>query len=200
MAPVGAVWQSWGHVLIACALAAPVAAVLVVTLARRRVRRGVPARIALRHTVAEIGVLAGTLPWVWMILTPAGGQGAVSLVPLVDLAATLRDEPGTALVQVGANSLLFLPLGFLLPLRFPRLAGVARMTAVGAAASAVLELCQYVFDLGRVSSVDDVLMNATGAAIGAGIGAVHAARLRRGRSVSDRALARLGLPRPVSET
>lgn len=194
---MGTVWQAWGQVLIVCAVAAPLVCCLVAVLVRWRIRNGAGARVALRHSVAEVGVLAGTLPWVWMILTPTGGAGAVSLVPLVDLAETLRSDPVTVFVQVGANSLLFLPLGFLLPVRFPRLAGVARMTLVGAGLSAALEVSQYVFDLGRVSSVDDVLMNAAGAAIGAGIGAVHAMRRRRGRSMSDRVLTRLGWPDPV---
>ncbi|WP_436787499.1 VanZ family protein [Yinghuangia sp. YIM S10712] len=58
----------------------------------------------------------------------------------------------SAVVQVGANLALFVPLGFLLPLRAERFAGVARMTAVGAVLSGSLETAQYAFGLGRVAS------------------------------------------------
>lgn len=156
----------WGGVLTVWALALPVLAAGGWAALRWRVRRGVARDIALRHTLAEAGILGGTLPWIWMILTPTTGERLVSWVPLVDLAETLTDSATAAVVQVGANLVLFLPLGFLLPLRLPALAGAARLFAVGAVISGSLEIAQYALDLGRVSSVDDVLMNATGAAIG----------------------------------
>ncbi|MFE3542630.1 VanZ family protein [Nocardia sp. NPDC059177] len=83
-------------------------------------------------------------------------------------------------------------MGFLLPLRFPRLAGAARMTLIGAGLSATLEIAQYAFDLGRVSSIDDVLMNAAGAGLGALLAGTHHTRRTTGRSHSDRMLTRLG--------
>lgn len=153
----------WGDVLTVWALGIPVliGGVWLVV----RLRRGQPH--AVRNTVAEAGILGGTLPWLWMILTPTGRPREISLVPLTDLFETLTDDPFQAFVQVGANLIVFLPLGFLLPLRLPRFGGVRRMFLFGAALSALLETAQYVLDLGRVSSIDDVLMNAAGAAIGA---------------------------------
>ncbi|WP_157554959.1 VanZ family protein [Nocardia crassostreae] len=136
-------------------------------LVRIRVRRGRRRGEALRWTVTEAGILARTLPWVWMILTPAHGERKVILIPFRDFLATLMEASTNTVVQIGANLILFVPLGFFLPLRFPRFAGVARMFAVGFALSAALEIAQYALDLGRYSSIDDVLMNATGAALGA---------------------------------
>ncbi|MGW6728536.1 VanZ family protein [Nocardia sp. NPDC055029] len=188
---MGSVWDSWGHVLTVWALAVPTVLATTVLLVRRRIGSGTPRRIALRHSIAEVGILTATLPWVWMILTPTTGERAVSLVPLRDLADTLSAAPTTALVQVGANLVLFVPLGFLLPLRFPRLSGALRMTGVGALLSATLEVAQYVLDLGRVSSVDDVLMNAAGAGVGALLATVHVARRESGYSHSDRVLTQL---------
>ncbi|QLY29495.1 VanZ family protein [Nocardia huaxiensis] len=163
------VWEMWGGVLVAWALAIPVLTAAVYTGVRWRIGRGTPRETAVRHTVAEAGILGGTLPWIWMILTPVNGVREISWVPLRDLVATLTDSASAAVVQVGANLILFVPLGFLLPLRFPRFAGAARMFAVGALISATLEIAQYALDIGRVSSVDDVLMNATGAAVGAAL-------------------------------
>ncbi|MEV0062270.1 VanZ family protein [Nocardia sp. NPDC050718] len=189
---MGSVWASWGHVLIVWLVAVPALAAATALLIRRRLRAGLPRRQALRHSIAEVGILGATLPWVWMILTPAAGERAISAVPLRDLLDTLGAAPGTAVVQVGANLILFVPLGFLLPLRFPRLAGVLRMTAVGALVSTTLELLQYVLELGRVSSIDDVLLNAAGAGLGAALAAVHVARRESGSARSDRVLRRLG--------
>lgn len=117
--------------------------------------------------MAEAGILLGTLPWIWMILTPAHGERKVILMPLVDLIETLLEASTNTVVQVVANTILFIPLGFFLPRRFPWFGTVPRMLAVGALLSAGLETAQYVLDLGRWSSIDDVLMNATGAGIGA---------------------------------
>lgn len=177
------VWSSWGNVLVAWAIAVPIVFLGAWLLFRLRLRRGSSRPEALRFTVAEAGVLLGTLPWVWMILTPVDGERTVLPVPFRDLLETLGDTPMRAFVQVGANLIVFVPLGFFLPLRFPRLMGVWRMTLLGAVFSAVLETAQYVFDLGRFSSIDDVLMNAAGA----GIGALILTRVFLRRSCNSRA-------------
>ncbi|WP_243845113.1 hypothetical protein [Mumia sp. ZJ1417] len=67
-------------------------------------------RPALRTTLAEIGIVCGTLPWVWLTLRPAGGaaHGTVSLVPLRDLSSM---PP----YQVVGNLLVFAALGFFAP-------------------------------------------------------------------------------------
>jgi glycopeptide antibiotics resistance protein len=115
----------------------------------------------------------------------------VSLVPLHDITATLAGPPTAAVVQFGANLALFVPLGFFLPLRVPRLGGVRRMLFLGAAVSAVLEAAQYAFGLGRVASVDDVLLNAAGAALGA---TVHRATIARSGSAEPEPTARPAAP------
>ncbi|MER7247545.1 VanZ family protein [Kribbella sp. NPDC000426] len=136
-------------------LALPVAA-LVVPL----VRRGRPWRIA----VAEVGIVYGTLPWVWMTLIPGSHAGVaprrVSLVPLHDLVTM----PGP---QIVGNLFVFAALGFLAPLRFAALASVPRILALAAGCSIAIEVSQYVFQLDRVSSVDDVLLNTAGAGLAA---------------------------------
>jgi len=62
----------------------------------------------------------------------------------------------------------FAALGFCLPVRF-RLARpglvVIVVAPVAAALSAILETLQFVLHLGRVASIDDVLVNAFGAVL-----------------------------------
>jgi glycopeptide antibiotics resistance protein len=114
--------------------------------------------------LAEVGIVYGTLPWVWMTMLPGSRAGEVpgrvSLVPLLDLLAMGR-------VQVVGNLLVFAALGFFAPLRFAALASVPRILALAASCSVLVETAQYVLWLDRVSSVDDVLINAAGAGLAA---------------------------------
>jgi glycopeptide antibiotics resistance protein len=70
-------------------------------------------------------------------------------------------------VQVVGNLLVFAALGFFAPLRFPVLASVPRVLALAAGCSILVEVAQLVLRLDRVSSVDDVLLNAAGAGLAA---------------------------------
>ncbi|WP_231949628.1 VanZ family protein [Alloactinosynnema sp. L-07] len=140
----------------------PLAALAAWALARRRSATGTTP--AWRMSLAEVGIVYGTVPWVWMIMLPGGGAGTVSgrvnLVPLQDL---LTMSTG----QVVGNLLVFTALGFLGPLRFAALASVPRILVFAAGCSVLLETAQYVLRLDRVSSVDDVLLNAAGAGLAA---------------------------------
>jgi glycopeptide antibiotics resistance protein len=106
---------------------------------------------------------------VWMILLPNGGAGEprarLNLVPLRDIAEVVSGEPLTATLQIVGNLLVFAAFGFFGPLRFAALASVPRILALAAGGSVLVETLQYVLRLDRVSSVDDVLLNAAGAAL-----------------------------------
>ncbi len=161
------------------------AAVAIRLLVRVRRLRGVPHDRAWRHSVAEVGMVVGTLPWIWMILTPVPGEGGLSLVPFRDLASQLSGPVPAAVVQVGGNLLVLAALGFFLPVRFrlvrrpspgsdgrsvpgPRTAAVlARVAVVLLGVAVTVEVLQYVLGLGRVTSVDDVLVNVVGGLLAA---------------------------------
>ncbi|WP_245716346.1 VanZ family protein [Micromonospora humi] len=138
----------------------PLAALAVTALARWR--RAAGAGWAWRSSLAEVGMVYGTVPFVWMTLMPGPGAGVVpgrvSLVPLRDLVTM-------GPLGIGGNLLVLAALGFFAPLRFAASASVPRLLALGAACSAAIETAQYVLRLDRVSSVDDVLVNAVGAAL-----------------------------------
>ncbi|WP_239118082.1 VanZ family protein [Paractinoplanes ferrugineus] len=136
----------------------PVAALAGWALAR--VRRPAPWRTSL----AEVGLVYGTVPWIWLTLMPGPGAGVVagrvSLVPLRDLVTM-------APLGIGGNLLVLAALGFFAPMRFAALTALPRVLALGAGCSVLIETAQYVFRLDRVSSVDDVLINAIGAMLAA---------------------------------
>ncbi|WP_198653788.1 VanZ family protein [Actinocorallia populi] len=56
---------------------------------------------------------------------------------------------------------------FLVPLRFEVSASVPRILVLAAGCSVLVEVAQYILGMGRVSSVDDVLLNAAGAGLAA---------------------------------
>jgi VanZ like protein len=171
-------------VLFTMLLALPLAALVVWVLARRRRAAGVAS--AWRLSLAEVGIVYGTVPFVWLTMMPGSGAGLVparvSLVPLRDL---LTMGP----LGIVANLLIFAPLGFFAPMRFAALASVPRILALGAGCSILVEVAQYVLRLDRVSSVDDVLLNAAGAVLAA-LASRHWWRTRAAAVPSDR-------PRPV---
>ncbi|MGW7435358.1 VanZ family protein [Streptomyces sp. NPDC054849] len=150
-----------GVVLVTLVLLPP-AALMVWALARRRRAPGVPS--AWRTSLAEVGMVHGTVPFLWLTMMPGALAGTVpgrvSLVPLQDL---LTMGP----LGIVGNLLVFAALGFFAPMRFAALASVPRILALGVGCSVLVETAQYVLRLDRVSSVDDVLVNAMGAVLAA---------------------------------
>jgi hypothetical protein len=149
-------------VLLMMLVGLPMAALVVWALAR--FRRATGGTSAWRMSLAEVGMVYGTVPLVWITMMPGPEAGLVpgrmSLLPLRDL---LTMGP----LGIGGNLLIFAALGFFAPMRVAALASVPRILALGAGCSALVETAQYVLRLDRVSSVDDVLVNAAGAALAA---------------------------------
>ncbi|MEU8078688.1 VanZ family protein [Catellatospora citrea] len=166
-------WHGWvgsftGVVMLTVAVL-PLAALAVWVLARRR--GGTGAGPAWRAALAEVGIVYGTVPWVWMIMLPGSRAGAVpgrvSLVPMQDLLTIIADGPVRATGQIVGNLLVFAALGFFAPMRFASLTSVPRVLALAAGCSVLVEAAQFALRLDRVSSVDDVLLNAAGAGLAA---------------------------------
>ncbi|MFC7550939.1 VanZ family protein [Plantactinospora sp. GCM10030261] len=147
-------------VLLMMLVGLPLAALVAWALARYRRAAGVMS--PWRMSLAEVGMVYGTAPLVWLTLMPGPGAGVVpgrvSLLPLRDLVTM-------GPLGIGGNLLLFAALGFFAPIRFTAVASLPRILALGAGCSVVIEIAQYVLRLDRVSSVDDVLVNAAGAAL-----------------------------------
>jgi glycopeptide antibiotics resistance protein len=90
------------------------------------------------------------------------------LVPIWNLVVNLRDGDRVLATLAGAagNVVLFLPLGFLLPLLAPRLDRLWRTVGAGFALSVAIELSQVAFPGVRRADVNDVLLNTLGTALG----------------------------------
>lgn len=119
-----------------------------------------------RHaSIGAVGMVVGTLPWIWLILTPLQGPTAVQPVPLRDLTDQLTGAPVTAFFQVVGNLLVLASFGFFAAARWRM--PVPVIAALAAAGSMSLEGLQFAMATGRVCSVDDVLVNTAGAALAA---------------------------------
>jgi glycopeptide antibiotics resistance protein len=164
---VTSVWlRFWPQVSISL-LALPVAALVAAGLARRRRARGVLPDVARRTAVAEVVMIVGTAPWIWMILTPLPAPREVYLIPFVDLAHQVQQGAGFVIAQVGGNLAVFAAFAVGAVVRWGlRVRTVAALAAVG---STTVELLQYALHLGRVTSIDDVLVNTVGAAVAAAV-------------------------------
>ncbi|MFE5791148.1 VanZ family protein [Streptomyces sp. NPDC056503] len=179
-------WQgcfgTFNGVVLMTLVTLPAAVLVAWGLAWRRRAAGVAS--AWRLSLAEVGMVHGTLPFLWMTMIPGGGAGVVpprvSLVPLRDLVVM-------GPLGIVGNLLVFASLGFFAPVRFAALTSLPRILALGAGCSALVETAQYVLRLDRVSSVDDVLVNATGAVL-AGLASRRWWRARTGGSAAAASL------------
>ncbi|MFD9407004.1 VanZ family protein [Streptomyces sp. NPDC059989] len=153
-------FDTFNGVVLMTLIALPLAVLVAWALARRRRAAGVTS--AWPMSLAEVGMVHGTVPFVWMTMMPGGGAGIVparvSLVPLRDLVTM-------GSLGIVGNLLVFAALGFFAPMRFAAPASLPRVLALGAGCSVLVETAQYVLRLDRVSSVDDVLVNAAGAVL-----------------------------------
>ncbi|WP_433174473.1 VanZ family protein [Actinoallomurus sp. CA-150999] len=137
------------------------------------------------HRVAR-SFVARLIRWLWVLVALA-----VAVVFAVALARlTLRPVPGAggqvhdnphpgatlrfyldrpsvkeAVLEIGGNLALMMPLGVLLPILFARLRGLVRLTLAVALISLGIEAVQGLLITGRTFDIDDVILNTAGAAL-----------------------------------
>lgn len=90
-------------------------------------------------------------------------------LPFQELIKELGEDDtalGWVIGEMVANVLLFLPLGLLIPLRWPWWADPKRLLVALALASLGIETVQFAFGLGRTSSTTDILLNTVGGGVG----------------------------------
>lgn len=154
------------------------------------------ARTSLRPTLIVGLPYLGVLAAVAFSPTPVDrGAG-----PLLDRALAWLGRRGLGvidyqLVEAAANVALFVPLGVLVALQLrARWSWLA--VPIGALVSAGVETTQLLLLSQRFATVQDVLMNTLGSALGAGIGALLRWRLvaRERRRAAERDLALAHIP------
>ncbi|MEW2494358.1 VanZ family protein [Streptomyces nodosus] len=128
---------------------------------------------ALRRVAMLDGLLVASIfPFLYATLSRGYGVGrTLSLFPFAELSASFGNPQvafsEVTLLNVGGNMAMLFFFGALLPLRSKRIGGLGWVVTVAALMSAGVEALQFALAVGRVSSVDDVLLNVAGALLGA---------------------------------
>jgi hypothetical protein len=170
---MGRLWSAYADELAAAVFVGWPMCVLVAWAVHRC--RGVSAATGARARRRALGdglLLASVLPFALATLSHGyGSSRALSLMPLGELSSSFGSAEvalsSVTLLNTGGNAILLAGFGALLPLRSRSLAGLPRVAACAAALSLAVEAVQYAMALGRVSSVDDILLNTAGAVAGA---------------------------------
>jgi glycopeptide antibiotics resistance protein len=165
-------------------------AVLVAWAVHGRVRRRSGRESARRAAlcVLLVATVAVLLWWTLLLSNPNGRSNhRINLTPLVEIVRGLKViDSGYGVLNIWGNIAVFVPLGVLVTMlwRGRPLARVAAGTAAGTGLSAVIEATQYA--VGRSADIDDVILNTTGALLGAALTlACLAIANRRGRGSGE---------------
>ena len=89
---------------------------------------------------------------------------SLNLVPFRVFQETWGMPEPKKIAQTAANVVMFVPLGFLLPVAFPKMRNLWKVTLTLALLSFVIEFTQYF--TGRSADIDDLMLNTLGGLLG----------------------------------
>ena len=89
---------------------------------------------------------------------------SLNLVPFRVFQETWGMPEPKKIAQTTANVVMFVPLGFLLPVAFPKMRNLWKVTLTLALLSFVIEFTQYF--TGRSADIDDLMLNTLGGLLG----------------------------------
>jgi len=119
--------------------------------------------------IVLLAVYAVALSVITLRAQHPGTGASATWVPLTGIWHLLTESEGNTYLDVGSvvgNIVLFVPLGWLLPMVWPQLQSLRRVVVLVAACSIAIELAQFAVP-GRTPTTDDVLLNTVGGLIGA---------------------------------
>lgn len=91
----------------------------------------------------------------------------LELIPFWTYKAVIAHTPGVSVWDIVLNIALFVPLGFLVKLLYPKLK-LLKIMLIAVLCSAFIETNQYLFEKG-IAQIDDVMHNTLGCMLGWGI-------------------------------
>ncbi|ULT56688.1 VanZ family protein [Neobacillus drentensis] len=89
-------------------------------------------------------------------------KGEINLIPFKSLGNPISPD---FFVNVGGNILLFIPFGFILPVKYPKISRLQTVTLVGLWLSILIECIQLTMP-NRTTDINDVMLNTLGTYIG----------------------------------
>lgn len=115
-------------------------------------------------------ILVISVPTVlWDIVSIVSGTSEVTrhtlnVIPFKFITESWDMGTRKQLTQIIANVLMFMPLGFIFPVAFPRMRAFAKNAVCMLSFSFLIELVQYF--IGRSADVDDLILNTVGGVLG----------------------------------
>ena len=97
-----------------------------------------------------------------------GLRGLINIIPFKEMIETLSDNSipiMNPIRNIVGNILIFIPLGFFIPIINPNFKKIVKVTLIGFFASLSIEILQ-IFTMGNVCDIDDVIFNTIGVLIG----------------------------------
>ena len=94
----------------------------------------------------------------------ATADRSLNLVPFRGLQETWSMPEPKKIAQTAANVVMFVPLGFLLPVAFPKMRNLWKVTLTLVLLSFAIEFTQYF--TGRSADIDDLMLNTLGGLLG----------------------------------
>jgi len=93
-------------------------------------------------------------------------KGELNLIPFKTISGMLFSMSlPNLIVNIGGNIVLFMPFGFALPLKFPKLRSMKTVIWAGLSLSIMIECIQLMMPQ-RCADIDDVILNTLGTYLG----------------------------------
>ena len=166
-------WESFGvttGALVGAGVVAALAVLVVAVAVLGGMRHAVRLAPWVLFAMTTVAILVATLGF---SVGDPDGQAGINLEPFTEIRRGLRAGASDAVAaNVWGNVAMFVPIGLLLMWLWtsPLIARVIMATVAGTGLSIIIELAQLT--LRRVADIDDVILNGSGALLGALLGLV----------------------------
>ena len=165
-------WRAFNQVIPIFLICIPFVILIGWFLYYRKIKFGKEKKKAILGSVINIFLFLSILGILMVTLLP-GSLSAVQLVPFVSSIDVLFNSVDyTVPIRIlGFNVVLFIPFGVFMALTmYSKRKVILLTTSIGMVLSIIIEFLQYALAIGRISNIDDVILNSFGAFLGAIIG------------------------------
>ncbi len=106
-----------------------------------------------------------------VFINPEANNPSINIIPFNTVLSILENDPSTFIRQVLGNIIIFIPMGFFLPVYISRLKRLKSCFFAVLSLTVIIELTQLLLDFilvknYRCCDIDDVILNAIGGMIG----------------------------------
>ncbi|QOY34677.1 VanZ family protein [Anaerobacillus isosaccharinicus] len=165
-------WRAFNQVIPIFLICIPFIILIGWFLYYRKVKAGEEKKKALIYSIINIFLVLSIIGILMVTMLP-GSLSGIQLVPFVSSIDVLFNSVDyTVPIRIlGFNVVLFIPFGVFMALRiYSKRKVILLTTLIGMLLSIIIEFLQYALAIGRISNIDDVILNSFGAFLGAIIG------------------------------